>query len=126
MVLVLLSVMGCQQDVVRVMGAVTGVVVNPRPPESPHREAKREPIPQVADASQPDAAGDAAGDAAAGDAETANDAGPPATAPAPSSFNPISMPEGPRDTPGVRWDGVRGHTQEAIAEERRLRKLDNP
>jgi hypothetical protein len=116
--------MGCQQDVVRVMGAVTGVVVNPRPPESsePKREAKHEAIPQVADASQPS---DAAGDPA-----TATDAAPEssaaASAPASSSFNPISMPEGPRDTPGVRWDGVRGHTQEAIAEERRLRKLDNP
>jgi len=121
MVLLLLAV-GCQQDLVRVMGTVTRVRVVPRPPslaveEAPHEtpsppatvSTPTSPLPQPVASAEP--------------AERPG-SDPAKPAQAPGSFNPISMPEGPRDSPGVRWQGVRGKTQEEIANQRSLRKRD--
>jgi len=111
--LLLLLTVGCQQDLVRVMGTLTGVKVVPHPPSLAVEEAPPT-APSVASATTSPTTPTPAQPAAAGAAPSR---------PGTGSFNPVSMPEGPRDSPGVRWQGVHGKTQEEPAQ-RSAKKLD--
>src|SRR5262245_47699099 len=98
--LLLLGMMGCQAEVLRVMGALTGVSPDARavvvttapPPMAP---------PPVATAEVAAASVGSVG------AVPLIEGGEPPPAPAageatrPGDYNPISMPQGPRDSPGV-------------------------
>jgi hypothetical protein len=120
--LLLLLAVGCQQDLVRVMGTVTGVKVVPRAPSVAAEAPPHETLSLPATVSTPTAPAQVE---VAAPAQPVASAKPPK--PSSSSFNPISMPEGPRDSPGVRWQGVRGtKTQESLATDRNLRKRDPP
>jgi len=118
--LLLLLTVGCQQDLVRVMGTVTGVRVVPHPPPSAVvEEAPRETPSPVATVSTPTSPPQVV--APAQPVASAKTSGKSPS----SSFNPISMPEGPRDSPGVRWQGVRGNkTQDDVARDRDYKKRD--
>ncbi|MEQ1502220.1 MAG: hypothetical protein ABMB14_08310 [Myxococcota bacterium] len=83
---------GCQQDVLATLGSITGVPAGEAPAEIPATPPQMgEPV------SAPSATEEVAEPVAA----------EPAPEPPPAKFDPISVPQGPREGDGVKWDGVR-------------------
>ena len=104
MFVVLSGLFACQQDLL-LLGDVTGigqsnvVFVLPasEPAPAPTVEVPQEPAPLVV-----------IGAGAAVPEGPPVEARPPAVVPpADGKFNPISIPEGPREGDGVRWEGVK-------------------
>lgn len=92
--------LGCEQDLL-LLGNITGLGSLPPPPASlAAAVAAPEPLPIVAAELDPLPNG---GLVEQGEPVAAGEA-PPA---APVEFNPISIPEGPREGDGVRWEGVK-------------------
>jgi hypothetical protein len=105
MIASLLLLVGCQQDLL-LLGDVTGLASA----GTTTRTARLPPAPEPVPAEAPTAEVAAAEVAAA---EVPPAAGSPAeeipavAPPSPTTFNPISIPEGPREGDGVRWEGVK-------------------
>lgn len=103
---------GCQQDLVLAMGDLTGILVTPatdavvlasetpptmvaEPLAPPTADGPSDPqTPGVGGDAVPSADGAASGDGGAGEPQNAG-------------FDPVSTPQGPRESEGVRWDGVK-------------------
>lgn len=97
-----LAVGGCRQDVLQGMAALTALEVSSRPAEA------EVPVDAPSEVAAPEAPPVGQGDPAAEPAAEGVPPGAPAGAPpvAPAEFNPISVPEGPRES-SVKWEGVR-------------------